>query len=476
MFSSNKETNAKRLAKKAKKDRLLLECIFLKTTYSQYIAPINLIENDLQKATKTAEIDAIEARLELTKTHIEAKVKADTLEKTNFQKRASEAQLAEEKKQLDQRIKNLSSQCAFTLNAQFPEIPLDNLATQNIDEFKNQNPIANPHDPFIVQADLRQFYSLAIQHELQRRETLKRIANMPSLTEEKEIHEQIDHLKANEKDVVLELGKISDAVQQKKQFMQKLAAIEENKVDLLFTHSYQSQLIEHDEIVCAPDGTYINRNKVALNANVNVNVNENNNGQALKAPTDILVTALYNLIKNLRIQTIQKIAAFQPEKDDKEDALININHAILNLEINIQKLADLAKKRKEFIVSRNNLIAKLCLDKNNIAHLQFWSNETDTCFYGYGGKEISVKDEKNQVQTFRIPTRVFKMMEVVQQDYSNAESFERDFNLARTSKPSFFSNPFSFWTRSQLTQMVYKAENIEELQLDERDQQVLAKL
>jgi hypothetical protein len=461
MFSVSKERAARRLAKQEKREQLLQAYDKIKKDHPEWITgELNQFEKNLQKSVKTAEIDAMAAQFSSIQESILTKIKATELAQKNQEKLALEKKFAYEKQRLDQRIKELIYECS------------DTPASHVIRDIANDFLPLHPRDPFVADPNFRRYDLLNQQWEVRGNAMIALISHLASLAEEKQIVEQITLFHDEEKEIADKMTQLNDVIKQQKQFVKQLADLEEYTVAHLFTHPNQSQWIENDRLVCGPDGTYTNGNNAAPALHENkydVPV------VGLNAPRDIVVTAIYNVAKEQRIRILKQIADLPIAKEDNVgENQKKIIDAIDGIKISVNQLAELDKKRKEFITSRNALTAKLCLDKNNIAHLKFWANEADSCFHGFGGKEISIIDENNQVQTFRVPTRVFKMMGIIDRDYPNAESFERDFTQARTTKPSFFSNPLSFWTRSQLTQLVYNAQKIDEFPALEPDEKQVA--
>lgn len=152
--------------------------------------------------------------------------------------------------------------------------------------------------------------------------------------------------------------------------------------------------------------------------------------------------------------------------------LINTAHSILNGQIDATKIpamdivnvvkrhAKASERLKQLYANHQNYLTEkrkrsdqICLDKNNPQHLAFWASNTDTGCWGWGGTPIICKGRE-----YRIPRRIYQLMMVVAADHPDVDTFEKEFNAARTQRP-WFSNPFSSFFRHGITDRVYSETN-----------------
>ena len=104
----------------------------------------------------------------------------------------------------------------------------------------------------------------------------------------------------------------------------------------------------------------------------------------------------------------------------------------------------------------------LKLDLNNIEHLQYWNKLTSRGWFNTGGKALFIGD-----QEFRVPTRVYHMMQLSTkaEQYPYSSIYVEQLNVHRISTPLFGGNPFSFLTRNQKTAEFYETPDISNLVL-----------
>jgi hypothetical protein len=107
----------------------------------------------------------------------------------------------------------------------------------------------------------------------------------------------------------------------------------------------------------------------------------------------------------------------------------------------------------------DEIIGNLKIDKNNVTHLQFWHDQTDHGCHGCGGVEVI---HQTTGQSFRVPTRVAKMMDIASEvnDYPTHTDFIMALNQARSKRPHWWNNPLSWTTRTQNTKTLYEANTV----------------
>lgn len=104
----------------------------------------------------------------------------------------------------------------------------------------------------------------------------------------------------------------------------------------------------------------------------------------------------------------------------------------------------------------------LKIDIRNRDHLVYWHGKTKHCWHGYGGVKVVLHDE-----TFRVPTRVYHVMQSSRGHFATAEEFLGAIDLERKQKPTWFNYFFSCsMTRSAETDSVYESDSLAQLKLE----------
>ena len=172
---------------------------------------------------------------------------------------------------------------------------------------------------------------------------------------------------------------------------------------------------------------------------------------------------LNHLINEVKLQH-QKINTTINELKKMDDAVvlqkdIQIYHAVI--EVKTKQLHEIVNA-----LVADDIKNRLKIDKNKEEHLQYWSEQNRSCFHGRGGVEIR---HPGSHSLFRVPTRVYHMIQAASEQHSSQHKLVDAIDYARVRKSPLYNNPFSFLTRKPITASVYGAESIEEIDLREEE-------
>lgn len=144
------------------------------------------------------------------------------------------------------------------------------------------------------------------------------------------------------------------------------------------------------------------------------------------------------------------INAFYPLTNEIVADVIKKSHQYNNHELLADKVMEEIAVTKIAIIKEN-----LKLDMGNEEHLRYWQKQTSPGLFGTGGIEI-----KHLEHVYRVPTRIYRMMQISLEQSKSESTYLRALDQARSTRPSFWSNPFSAATRQQATSELYAAEDL----------------
>jgi hypothetical protein len=173
-----------------------------------------------------------------------------------------------------------------------------------------------------------------------------------------------------------------------------------------------------------------------------------------KVKLDVHMRSMVNDVKNKGQLFLKKMAGL--------DSIKAVNECVVDYEVELDKYIEFFKddrlrKQRYEQVDITDRINALKLDKNNIEHLRYWHNQTDHCWHGYGGTSI---------KNFRVPGRIFLMMEAAAKHYATKDEFVRAIDVYRKNVTghSLISYVKSFWHKP-VTAFVYAAKDVDAIDL-----------
>lgn len=377
----------------------------------------------------------------------------------------------DEKPILDTLKNELIGACGCVLEKLYQDLMPNNLSTCDLAELKKAKSTLPDDEIYLIEQDYLSFYQHLIAYEEQRREILTIINAMEKVSDENAVKNLIKAFHDVEKRTNDVLKLTSNKITIKRELVRSLLKDEQILSDVLLPLTAKLHKEKHeaknDFLMLSAEGIYVNANLPQWKPFAE----EKYAGEAKLLPLpDQLLSDYFHIYVVSRtvilgyISVLQPVDKGSPTYEAYNESVIRIINLIAASANDRNTIADKIKNRKDFITTRNTLKNHLCLDKNNYQHVERWSQENNPCWHGYGGIEITVKNKDGEEKKFRIPTHAHQMMEVITKDFDDVESFEAAFNAARTKRNRYFFNPFSFSTRSTLTQMVYEDGNIKELE------------
>lgn len=127
-----------------------------------------------------------------------------------------------------------------------------------------------------------------------------------------------------------------------------------------------------------------------------------------------------------RRRVMNQISELPFELDAKEDGIVLMDQTLLEHAKKADAVKKLLENRPLYLTAKGTVKREQKLDKYKLEDLQHWHQKTDHCWHGWGGTSITLGN-----QTFRVPYRIFNMMNVIAEDHIDKEAFNAALEKAR---------------------------------------------
>lgn len=440
------ETHTKeKAAKKARKQARLTACnLELQNLLQQYSDQKEVIEawrkaNIPEDLPKTAVLDALESNLATLTRQLAAHHYTVTQRKGEEKREADRQAMLEAAMQRAKAIKILKDK--LSAECQTP----NDLSTHPLWTFPKDEILPSPEEAraswkkntetYILEAYIA-FYTEAREYILAQRHILLAIDAIAAVSDEQLLQEKINAFKQKALVHIEKIRYILNAFEQKKNWFQLF-----NQADremsfhegLLCSPSDDETGIQNDKLIVNQEGRYCSERYADRRPFRPEGAEEKKDELIFKAnettphPDNL---KRYQAFKESRLAILKKIAAIPHVKDDeKEDKSSPPFVELIKTHETLAKdLRKMQQDHDECLKKKNEIQSRQKLNKNNPDHLNHWEARTEHCWHGFGGTPITVKEG-----TYRVPARIYKMMNVIQTDHLSTAHFLADFHQARKS-------------------------------------------